>query len=529
MNIPSRISAASTAWTPNAWVGGGWARAIALLLIVTFYVLTFSKPVTQLDDAFISYRYALNLATGHGLVFNPGEYVEGYTNLLWTLLIAAGIKFGGEAEALGHWLSVTFGAAALIATYAYAARLLPKNVVWLALLAPIGVLTANSFVCWTTSGLETPLFAFLVVSAALALAWQRRTLAAILSLLATTTRPEGVLLAASLLGYDFVMELTARRGAPWFRRLAGAAFPCLIFAGGLVLLTLFRVWYYGDVVPNTFYAKVGGIPISRGWIYLRNFLVDGPGLLVPGILVAAFTVPRFRPACVFIALNAAYVVVIGGDVFSVGRFLLPALPMMLAGAIAGAFSVWPRGRALSTGMLALLPACMAWSLYGTWPAGWGPPDYDFPHMEPTSFPHSAKRSASRIHWIFLPDEDELKHQQLARIRQLQPPVHKLALVGIGKLGYWGHEFTILDMVGLTDRHIARSGKVLAGTFIAPGHSRTDSAYVLANRPDLIELPKRGSPFLPLPVVIDMWYNPDLERLYHYDKSINSYVRNSSSD
>ena len=41
------------------------------------------------DDAFISFRYARNLATGHGLVWNPGERVEGYTNFLWTLLMAA--------------------------------------------------------------------------------------------------------------------------------------------------------------------------------------------------------------------------------------------------------------------------------------------------------------------------------------------------------------------------------------------------------------------------------------------------------
>lgn len=501
-------------------------RTMCLLLIVVFYVLTFRTPVTQLDDAFISYRYALNLATGHGLVFNPGEYVEGYTNLLWTLLIAGGIKLGGEAEALGHWLSVIFGAATLITSYLYAARLLHKQAVWLALLAPLGVLTANSFVCWTTGGLETPLFTWLAVCAALALAWQRRTLTTLFCVLATMTRPEGALLAACLLGYDFLAQIAAPRpAAPWLRRLAGAAGPLLLFACGLLLLTLFRVWYYNDIVPNTFYAKVGGIPVSHGLIYLRNWLVDGPGLLVPGAILAAITVPRFRPACGFIVLNAVYVVAIGGDVFLVGRFLLPALPLLLGGAIAGGCNALRQSRAAGTLVLALVPACMAWSLYGTWPPSWGPPDYDFPHMTPVQFPHSAKRAAARIHWIFLPDEDDLKHRQLARLRQLQPPVHLLALVGIGKLGYWGQEFTILDMVGLTDRHIARSGKVMAGTFIAPGHSRTDSAYVLARRPDVIELPQRGSPFLPLPVVIDMWSNPDLERFYHYDISVNSYVRN----
>src|SRR5207244_12236047 len=40
------------------------------------------------DDAYISYRYAQNLARGNGLVFNPGERVEGYSNLLHVLLLA---------------------------------------------------------------------------------------------------------------------------------------------------------------------------------------------------------------------------------------------------------------------------------------------------------------------------------------------------------------------------------------------------------------------------------------------------------
>ena len=47
-----------------------------------------------IDDAFISFRYAQNLNDGHGLVFNPGERVEGYSNLLWVLLTAFGMKLG---------------------------------------------------------------------------------------------------------------------------------------------------------------------------------------------------------------------------------------------------------------------------------------------------------------------------------------------------------------------------------------------------------------------------------------------------
>jgi len=246
---------------------------------------------------------------------------------------------------------------------------------------------------------------------------------------------------------------------------------------------------------------------------------------LPGAVIAAVRIRLFRPAFLFIVLNLIYVAGIGGDVFAVGRFMLPALALLLGGAIAGGWWVWQQRRAAGAVLLALVPGCMACALYFVWPGNWGPPDYDFPHRPSVSFPHSAKRSAARIHWIFSPDEDAQKHAQLARLRQLRPPVHLLALVGIGKLGYWGSEFTILDMVGLADRHIAHSTKLIAGTYIAPGHSRTDSAYVLSRRPDVIELPKKGTPFLPLPVVIDMWNNPDLERLYHYDQGINSYVRN----
>ena len=502
----------------------GWS---GLALIAAACLWTFRAPVTQLDDAFISYRYAANFAHGAGLVFNPGEYVEGYTNLLWTLLVAAGIALGGDAPALGHWLGVLFATATLVGTYAYTLRLIgtPARPL-LALLAPAGLLAANAFVCWTTAGLETPLFLWLIVAAALALAHGRRWVAAGLCLLATLTRPEGALVAACLLGVDLasIVRTMPRQQRPALA-MAGQAGPVLLYAAGLGLLTLFRLWYYGDVVPNTFYAKVGGIPVSRGLLYLRNALVDGPALLLPGAILAAVRLPAFRPAFAFIALNAIYVAAIGGDVFPVGRFFLPCLPLLLAGATAGAATALPRP-ALQGGLLvALLPACILWGLYGTWPAGWGPPDYDFPHRTQAAFPHSAKRAAARVHYIFSADEDAQKHAQLAHLRAVRPPVRLLATLGIGKLGYWGGEFRILDMVGLTDRHIAHSGKVVPGTAIFPGHSRTDAAYVLARRPDVIELPRKGTRFLALPAFVELWNDPALEQLYHYDANVGGYVRN----
>ena len=71
-----------------------------------------------LDDAFISFRYAQNLVEGHGLVFNPGgpgEPVEGYTNFLWVLLMAAGMVVGIEPELLSRVLGLACFAAGLLA------------------------------------------------------------------------------------------------------------------------------------------------------------------------------------------------------------------------------------------------------------------------------------------------------------------------------------------------------------------------------------------------------------------------------
>ena len=91
---------------------------------------------------------------------------------------------------------------------------------------------------------------------------------------------------------------------------------------------------------------------------------------------------------------------------------------------------------------------------------------------------------------------------------MTPPAQLVATSGIGRIGYFGMNIRILDLLGLVDKHIARSSKMIAGTIELPGHSRTDADYVLSRRPDVIMIPERGTQvFLLMPAVADLWRNP----------------------
>ena len=178
--------------------------------LLGLYGYEFFQPTIQIDDAYISYRYAQKLVDGHGLVYNIGERVEGYTNLLWTLMVAGGIALGVSASLVGHWLGFASGVFLLLVTYFYSRSLLPQEMKWLALAAPMLLYASNSFVCWTISGLETPLFAAWVTAAVAAFAIRRMGWVLVFCILASLTRPEGALLAALLLGFDWLAQLIAQ-------------------------------------------------------------------------------------------------------------------------------------------------------------------------------------------------------------------------------------------------------------------------------------------------------------------------------
>jgi hypothetical protein len=100
----------------QAWAVAAIAGAGVLLLHVDY--LSFY----QADDAFISFRYARNSADGLGPVWNAGERVDGYTNFLWTAILALTAKLGLPLPTTASWGGVAAALGVLAVTALLACR-----------------------------------------------------------------------------------------------------------------------------------------------------------------------------------------------------------------------------------------------------------------------------------------------------------------------------------------------------------------------------------------------------------------------
>jgi arabinofuranosyltransferase len=238
-----------------------------------FYFLT--------DDAYIAFRYASNAVMGRGLVWNPAPFlpVEGYTSFLWVVLLTAVWKLTGiEPPDSANWISLAFGAGSLWLAYRFVMRMrLPagfeRDRLPLVAVVLVGALSNRTFLAWLSSGLETALFNFLLiwfVYEALAPAEQRARNAWVLRLsasagLAALARPDGLLAVAC--GAVLLLADPDLRAHP--RRLLFAA-PLAVVPAHL----LWRRWFYGEWLPNTYYAKYTGIWPESGIRYAASFVLE---------------------------------------------------------------------------------------------------------------------------------------------------------------------------------------------------------------------------------------------------------------
>ncbi|MGB8297317.1 MAG: hypothetical protein WCG85_17960 [Polyangia bacterium] len=289
------------------------------------------------DDAYISFRYAANLAEHGQLVFNLGERVEGFTNFLWTVLLAAGIKLGLGPVAVSRFLGVAFGVGNLALVVRMSLRLSGQRPSAWHLVAPALLASMGAFACWCTGGLETQLFTFLsLLGFDLLLAEissQRGFASAAVFALAAMTRPEGLLFFG--LGGLFRL-LTAVMRERRLRPRRDEWVWLALFAAIFVPYFAWRWRYYGWPFPNTFYVKSSGGAgtLIRGGYYLRRFAEDYgvPFFILLALLgrPAATDQPRrdlWRLTALVWLAFAVYVVKVGGDFMGLYRFILPVVPL----------------------------------------------------------------------------------------------------------------------------------------------------------------------------------------------------------
>ena len=180
-----------------------WLALLGVVMVSGWHNWT-TQPWT-LDDAYISFRYAENLVAGYGLVFNPGEVVEGYTNFLWVMLVA-GLNLIGLGSVLGAKVLGGLAFAALIGLLAWAHRIVPGLDERTSAVAALLTGTCGIGSRWAMSGMEVPLVMLLIGSALLVHLRSRAlpdakgldVLTGLLAALAMMTRPDTALVFAAM-------------------------------------------------------------------------------------------------------------------------------------------------------------------------------------------------------------------------------------------------------------------------------------------------------------------------------------------
>lgn len=460
--MPDRLLPRAPRWTTTA-------ALVLLVLIGAGNALRFCGYVC--DDAVISFRSVQNWHAGLGLVYNPGERVETFTNLGWVWLLALARGLGIGEFAAATWLGWAAAVGCLLAQWALAKELLPGR----AALLPLSLVACSTTLMGQAgSGLETTTAALLLTWGLARLLRECREadepvrwpgLGMLLLALATLVRIDGVLVLSGAL----VLEAVWLRPGLRRRHLAIDAAVAMV---GVLLPALFRLVYYGSVIPNPVQAKVGLAPdpsvYRQGVSYLLDWLHTDLGVPVlgGGLLLALLCGRRAQALTVLAAGWLGYIVLSGGDHMPYARFVAPMLPAISVLVFAGGRELFVRSGLLSTwpGRSAAVVGVAALTL---WP-----------------LQQSLSRGNIPVRNAAVEDYRRAIGEHFARLAVTAPGELVVAGGAAGFIGYFGGaRLRFIDMLGLTDRHIATVGR--RDPLMPPGHQRGDGDYVLAQRPDYV--------------------------------------------
>ena len=422
-----------------------------LLLLLVFVYVGIQTGRVAYDDAWITYRYAYNLASGHGFVYNLGERFLGTSAPGFTVLLAIlGWPAPDAIPAISSALSALSLGAVGLGLYVFGRSFDD----WLGGLVA-GLLFVVNPIAIEAFGGEMLLQMALVVWAFVAESRRRWMLAVALALAATVMRPDG-LVALALIGAH---QVYVRRTLPWREMVVSAAVLGL-FYGGLW-------WYFGSPLPQTLAAK-NAQRVTGLWRPLGTDLVDWframtttPSLFftsrpVPGftsmLVLAGCGVPAllwFRhwgllvlwPVCYLLAYRQLHLP------FYHWYAVPPLLAVVVAAAAAcaalGAMLVWCIDRMRQWRARAPMPLDERWLWHATLVVvvvvGLVRP------MAAFSAPRGAPNPASV----------EMAYERLGRwFADNTPETASFGYMEIGIAGFYSHR-TVIDALGLVNPDVAQ--------------------------------------------------------------------------
>jgi hypothetical protein len=441
-----------------------WMQRLALAIVVIPFVLGILVVLEFVkDDAYISFRYAHNLVTGHGLVFNPGDRLEGYTNFLWVLVLAPFEALGWDLFQVCEVFGTVLGITCLVLTARMTAWVSGQSKVLSELWGAFWLSTSSSFVLWAKSGLEQPLSTLLPIAGAYVFWRAREELAGTPGVAAERSLGLRYLWAGLLMGAGcmtrpelhllaILISVPLLVDAVRARRLTRAH---LLYFAGVLLVTVpchaFRLAYYGTLVPNTFYVKTGsGEAVWRkGLQTLQDmFEFNHMGLLVIAAPLAFAArrhfVEKVTMGLIVVAFMAYYVAV-GADEMQWHRLYLPALPFLCVLAALGAQNLLEAILRMIKGNAEESSArTMAYGLgWGAvFLAGWH--NFLFTYREQHGFDGHGDLAGT-----FHPDLGKflVRHER---------PRGLVAFQDMGSVPYHAPDIDFLDFIGLTDRTVAHA-------------------------------------------------------------------------
>lgn len=436
-------------------------RIIIPLVIICGFALYHIKFLTfEVDDAFISFQYVKNFLKGAGLVFNAGERVEGYTNFLWILILAAVGKLNLDYVNISRLLGVVFSLLTVLLTYFYARRIFARD--YLFSFIPVVFLVVNgSFTAWSASGMETSLFTFLLLAGYLAVLKEKFWLAGIIFALSAMTRPEGALFGVIVLFYLFSLPKDVR-----IKNALQYVIPASVIA---IPYLIWKIYYYGQILPNTFYAKQGFLAnhLKMGVFYLGQYALYFELFTLLIIIAIVFFKgmnSNLKLLTVTTAIYFAYILYAGGDWMLGFRFVSVITPILSILSVYGLKILFEKlniGGDNRKRTLIFLFTCFFISVT---------------QVQNSLLEREFKETTINYQeWV-----NNLRKAGKWCKNNL-PEDTKIAASSIGALAYYSDNY-ILDILGMTVPAIAKSKHKSTGTI---GHQSYDFEYVMKQKPDLM--------------------------------------------